>query len=95
VGGGGGEPPDQKVARARAVGRHAGAGRGLDDRGGRVATLHVREGRAPSATAARAPAWWTPCGQVCSWRRGANSIVLHDWRSGSVSWQWEEAKFDW
>ena len=58
-----------KRARARAVGRHAGAGRGLRDRGGRVAALHVREGRAPSATAARAPAWPTPCGQVCSWRR--------------------------
>jgi len=54
--------------RARAVGRHAGAWRGLRDRGGLVAALHVREGRAPSATAARAPAWPTPCGQVCSWR---------------------------
>jgi hypothetical protein len=60
----------KKWARARAVGRHAGAGRGLRDRGGRVAALHVREGRAPNATAARAPAWPTPCGQVCSWRRG-------------------------
>ena len=58
----------KKRARARAVGRHAGAWRGLRDRGGLVAALHVREGRAPSATAARAPAWPTPCGQVCSWR---------------------------
>ena len=67
-GGGGGPLQIKKRARARAVGRHAGAWRGLRDRGGLVAALHVREGRAPSATAARAPAWPTPCGQVCSWR---------------------------
>ena len=48
---------DQNVAASGAVGRHAGAWCGLDDRGGRVAALHVREGRAPSFTVARAPAW--------------------------------------
>ena len=54
-----------KRRRERCGRAPCGAGCGLDDHGGRVAALHVREGRAPSFTAARAPAWPTTWGQVC------------------------------